>query len=136
MASVITLMAGILLFSFFGVLWLLKQIRELKTALDHLRWEIRNLPDRPVQPLPAPAAEEAAPVAADAAAFTATAEAVPAAAVSVKTADTAERASGSGKSTAGIAAFIHSGNAWVAGGVLLLIAAFAMFITYMTGRGF
>ncbi|MDR2048063.1 MAG: DUF2339 domain-containing protein [Treponema sp.] len=35
-----------------------------------------------------------------------------------------------------IAAFIHGGNIWAAGGVLLLIAAFAMLMTYMARRGF
>jgi uncharacterized membrane protein len=37
---------------------------------------------------------------------------------------------------AGIAAFIHGGNIWAAGGVILLIVAFAMLMTYMARRGF
>ncbi|MDR1308043.1 MAG: hypothetical protein LBK74_10785, partial [Treponema sp.] len=35
-----------------------------------------------------------------------------------------------------LAAFIHGGNVWAAGGVVLLIAAFAMLMTYMARRGF
>ncbi|MDR2257906.1 MAG: DUF2339 domain-containing protein, partial [Treponema sp.] len=35
-----------------------------------------------------------------------------------------------------LAAFIRGGNLWAAGGIILLIAAFAMLITYLANRGF
>jgi uncharacterized membrane protein len=35
-----------------------------------------------------------------------------------------------------LAAFIRGGNLWAAGGIILLIAAFAMLITYLASRGF
>jgi uncharacterized membrane protein len=35
-----------------------------------------------------------------------------------------------------LAAFVRGGNLWAAGGIILLIAAFAMLITYLANRGF
>ncbi|MDR2211533.1 MAG: DUF2339 domain-containing protein [Spirochaetaceae bacterium] len=122
MAFILGIIA-IFLFSFFGVIWLLKRTGNINTELKKLRQDISALRNSMTAPCPAKAAGtvEIKPAA----------EAVPSPPPALETKPAAVSRSG-----AGIAAFIHSGNMWAAGGVLLLIAAFAMLMTYMARQGF
>jgi uncharacterized membrane protein len=165
--------AGIPLFSFIAVIWLLVRVKKLGGELEELRGLTkaeRNVyvppepavpavsaettqggadlmarlyghiprttaarPDAPVDTLPGAPEPEVAP-----AADTVTSVPDTQAASGGTWRETAAEPSGaeSGALSGAVAAFIHSGNIWAAGGVILLIAAFAMLMTYMARRGF
>ena len=142
MAFLLLLIAGIFLFSFIGVIWLLKRTGKLERELEELRRTITNLtvassvsipPKLPeIQAAETPEAREAPPVKMP--------EKVPAvtselpAKKAIETFASLKRASR--PEPGPIAAFIKSGNYWAGAGVLLLIVGFALFISYMARRGF
>jgi uncharacterized membrane protein len=90
-------------------------------------------PAETVMDAPAPAAPEPEPshaAAADTPAFT---ETLPAPAEPGMEAPAPAARSAAGNA---LAAFIHGGNLWAAGGIILLLAGFAALITYLASRGF
>ncbi|MDR0403550.1 MAG: hypothetical protein LBH35_08200, partial [Treponema sp.] len=162
----LALVIGAFLFAVFGVIALLGKTKRLAKELEELKRNVRNLscelsivkdpnlvsadwrslskePSAPPAPETGPLASAAPPTAVFAP-VTAAPWPEPAARVEPMPKPAAQAAPSapetpapeSGAAGGRIAAFIRGGSVWAAGGVLLLIAAFAMLMTYMARRGF
>jgi uncharacterized membrane protein len=159
----LVLIIGAFLFSFFGVIWLLKRTGKLGREMEELRRDLKAARQTLVESMKPPAPHSEAVTVAEPEPLALTPQTAASAPTtplvtqaphpvvtdapapvtfepeSLRPAsprDTNPEHTISPKPSSAFAAFVRGGTVWAAGGVLLLIAAFAMFLTYMAHRGF